>query len=101
MTDRCYWTVEGMKKYFIPGCMGAAVNGAKGCTCRDFKKNEKYEAMNAAVRLVDECPAGLDQDSWISIVTENLRFIQKRGKQVKEDSKIERKPLKLTKVATQ
>lgn len=40
--ERCYWTYEKGKRYHIPGCWGAVMNGPAGCYCYTDKDDDPF-----------------------------------------------------------
>lgn len=40
----CYWaTDKEIGRYHVPGCMGSAVYGPGGCTCRPSQRKKSLE----------------------------------------------------------
>lgn len=44
MSLRCYWAKDPeVGRYHVPGCMGAAVYGPRGCTCSAQSRKKALE----------------------------------------------------------
>lgn len=60
-TERCQYVDDGNERFLLPGCMGAAVYGEKGCTCDPVK------GSNADLRQrVEELEGMLEQQRAIA-----------------------------------
>lgn len=49
---RCHYTTEGSQRFFIPGCMGGAVNGPHDCCC--YPEPEPKMASKEATQRIKE-----------------------------------------------
>lgn len=46
MTDRCMWKRDKkIGRWFLPGCMGGAVHGPDGCTCKKPSTESRIEKL--------------------------------------------------------
>ena len=52
----CHWRTEDGERFMLPGCMGGAVYGMRGCTCvRPSRKQleQRIEALEDRVKKLE------------------------------------------------
>jgi hypothetical protein len=57
MSEVCTWRRDpAIGRWFLPGCLGGAVYGERGCTC-DRRKNTAAERITQLEQQVEELKA--------------------------------------------
>lgn len=73
---KCHWVVEGEEKFWIPGCIQAAVHPMEDgcCPCRDYDRKRKKEAdrMDPEKAAIRENKYLLKENARLNRIIEKL-----------------------------